>query len=285
VLRLPCYQPNDRKRLVAARPTRDDAGLPEGSVVYCCFNGLQKTTPFMLERWMAILSQVPGSVLWFLAGTDATQERLRAFAAQHGVAPDRLHFADRRANEDHLARFALADVFLDTLPYGAHTTASDAMWMGVPVVTMSGRCFASRVCGSLVRAAGLGELVCASLDDYVARAVELGRNPAALQACKDRLIAGRDTCALFDTPALVRSLEALFAGMWSDYRNGCLPEPDLTNLPHYREIGRDGECETVGFLSRADYEARYRMALAYRNGEERLRPDGRLWTEDQIGQW
>jgi predicted O-linked N-acetylglucosamine transferase (SPINDLY family) len=286
VLRLPCYQPNDRKRVIAAaRPTRQEAGLPDEGVVYCCFNGLQKVTKTVFERWMTVLSQVPGSVLWFLAAAEETHERLRMLATQYGVAQDRLIFAARRNNEDHLARFSLADVFLDTLPYGAHTTASDAMWMGVPVVTVSGRGFASRVCGSLVRAAGLGELVCASLDDYVARAVELGRNKAALQACKDRLIAGRDTCTLFDTPSLVRNLETLYIEMWEDYRRGRVPEPDLTNLPIYREIGCEGDCENAGFLSRAEYHAHYRRALAYRNSGSPLPVDSRLWTDARLGDY
>ena len=279
VLRLPCYQPNDRQRVIAAAPpTRREAGLPDEGVIYCCFNGLQKITQTMFERWMAILSQVPGSVLWLLSAAEETHERLRLLATQYGIARERLVFAERKANDEHLAQFALADVFLDTLPYGAHTTASDAMWMGVPVVTVSGRGFASRVCGSLAHAAGLGELVCESLEDYVTRAVELGRNEVALRTYKDRLIVNRDTCTLFDTPSLVRKLETLYAQMWDDYRGGRLPEPELTNLSVYREIGAEQDHETIGFLPAADYHARYRMALAYRNGHSPLRADRRVWT-------
>ncbi len=278
VLRLPCYQPNDRKRIIAGTPpSRREAGLPEAGTVYCCFNGMQKITPPVFERWMTILSRVPDSVLWFLAGGEDTQERLRQLATRSGVARERLIFVERKPNHEHLLRFALADVFLDTWPYGAHTTASDALWMGVPVLTVSGRGFASRVCGSLVHAAGLGELVCDSFEHYVDRAVALGRNRAMLQRYKERLVANRDHCTLFDTPLLVCKLEALYAGMWEDYRRGKLPAPNLINLDRYYEVGCQEETEALGFLSREEYHRRYRMGLAYRDGVSPLPADGRLW--------
>ncbi len=161
VVRLPCYQPNDRKRVVAAEcPTRDDVGLPKDAFVYCCFNGSQKITPGMLQNWIAILQQVPGSVLWLLSANRETDDRLRQLVAKSGIAPDRLIFAEKKPNPQHLARYVLADLFLDTFPYGAHTTASDAMWMGTPVLTYPGNSFASRVCASLVHAAGIGDFVC-----------------------------------------------------------------------------------------------------------------------------
>ena len=150
VERLSCYQPNDRKRTVSANiPMRSDEGLPEGAFVYRCRNGTQKITPQTFARWMTILGQVPGSVLWLLGGTDDTNARLKSLAEQTGVSPERLIFAGRKPNSEHLARYALADLFLDTFPYGAHTTAADAMWMGVPIVTTPGMSFASRVCASL----------------------------------------------------------------------------------------------------------------------------------------
>src|SRR5262249_54340301 len=153
-----------------------------------------------------------------------TDERLRQLAAQHDVAPERLVFAPKMLNPEHLARYPLADLFLDSAPYGAHTTASDAMWMGVPVLTALGRGFAARVCGSLVRAAGVGELVCDTLDDYVVRAIELGRDPARVGRLKEKLRANRDSCVLFDTPGLTRRLEALYGEMWESYATGRLPE-------------------------------------------------------------
>jgi predicted O-linked N-acetylglucosamine transferase (SPINDLY family) len=178
VLRLSCYQPNDRKRIVAEKTlSRSEAGLPEDAFVYCCFNATHKITRFMFQRWLEILRRVPGGVLWLLEGSDETKKRLRDFAQANGVAGDRIIFAPRAGSPDHLARYRLADVFLDTSPYGAHTTGSDALWMGVPVITAPGLCFASRVCGSLVRAAGLPDLVCTSMSDYVERAVALAGNP------------------------------------------------------------------------------------------------------------
>ena len=157
-------------------PTRQDVGLPEEGFVYCCLNGMQKLTSLTFARWMDVLRQVPNSVIWLLRTDEKTNERVKQMASQQGIAPERVILADRANNPEHLARYALADLFLDTLPYGSHTTASDALWMGVPILTLSGRGFASRVCGSLVRAAGLPEMICSSAEDYVARAIALGHN-------------------------------------------------------------------------------------------------------------
>jgi predicted O-linked N-acetylglucosamine transferase (SPINDLY family) len=278
VLRLPCYQPNDRHRLVAAeRPSRRDAGLPETGIVYCCLNGTQKVTLLAFQRWMLILRHMPGSVLWLLKGSDETDARVTQCAAQHGVAPERVVFAERTGNPQHLARYPLADLFLDTLPYGAHTSASDALWLGVPVLTLPGRSFAARVCGSVVRAAGLPELVCSSPADYVMRAVELGRHPARLVELKGRLAAGRDTCLLFDTPLLVRRLEDLYRGMWAEFCSGQLPRPDLRNIDIYREIGLEHASETVELLNDSAYRALYRDRLADRDRLYPVWPDTRMW--------
>ena len=144
VLRLPCYQPNDRRRAVAERPpSRAEAGLPEDAFVYCCFNGTQKITPRVFGAWMQVLAAAEGSVLWLLDSAPDTNARLRNMAGAAGIAPERLCFAPKRPNPQHLARYVLADLFLDTCPYGAHTTASDAMWMGTPVLTLEGRGFAA----------------------------------------------------------------------------------------------------------------------------------------------
>ena len=279
VMRLPCYQPTDRKRVVAADlpPSRQQAGLPDDATVYCCFNGTQKITPAMFRRWMAILTQVPNAVLWLLSCDAATDERLRRQAVGHAVSPDRLVFAQRVANADHLARYPLADLFLDTAPYGAHTTASDALWMGVPALTIAGRSFASRVCASLVRAAGLPELVCDGADAYVARAIDLGSRPDRLRGFRERLRAGRDRCTLFDMPLLVTRLEALYAQMWDEHLSGRIPEPDLTNLAVYADIGArlDHEAEIPDLHT---YEQRYATALAYRDSISPVPPDRRLWA-------
>ena len=177
---------------------------------------------------------------------------------------------------DHLARYPLADLFLDTLPYGAHTTASDALWMGVPVLTVPGRGFAARVCASLVHAAGLPECVCDSAKDYVARAIVFGRDRSSLAPLRERLLAGRDTALLFDTPRLVRELESLFHGMWADFAAGRLPRPDLVNLDTYLEIGAAMDHDAAEASFAPDLDARWRAALAVRDAYAPLPADTRL---------
>jgi hypothetical protein len=283
VLRLPCYQPNDRKRIVAEKtPTRTEAGLPEQAFVYCCFNGSHKITRFTFLRWLEILKRVPNGVLWLLEASEETKKRLRDFAQSHGIAVERLIFAPKLANPDHLARYRLADIFLDTTPYGAHTTASDALWMGVPVLTAPGRCFASRVCASLVRAAGLPDLVCGSASDYVERAVALAGKPAHLAILKRRLALSRSTCDLFNTELLARSLEELYHKMASDYERGVLPQPDLTNLEDYFEAGTalDHDGQETGLIP--DYHDTYKSGLARRHRARPLPSDRRLWTDSEI---
>jgi predicted O-linked N-acetylglucosamine transferase (SPINDLY family) len=282
IVRLPCYQANDRKRVVAeARPTRAQAGLPEDGFVYCCLNGMQKVTQRAFERWMTILGRVPGSVLWLLSGTDDTNDRLRKAAAAYGVAGERIVFAEKLRNPDHLARYPLADLFLDNLPYGAHTTAADSLWMQVPILTLPGRSFASRVCASVVRAAGVGELVSATPEEYVARAIELGLDRGKLAAIKSKLIEGRDTCLLFDTPQLVQNLEELYRKMVSDYKRGELPVPDLRNLDIYHEIGIGLDLENIETLSDADYVKLYREKLAEWDSVYPIQADARLWPGEQ----
>ena len=278
VLRLPCYQPNDRQRVVSPDvPTRAQAGLPDDAMVYCCFNATHKITRFTFDRWLAILSEVPDSILWLLSAPETTCQRLRDYAAQHGVAPERLVFAAKLANAHHLARYRLADLFLDTVPYGAHTTSSDALWTGVPVLTLSGRSFASRVCGSLVRAAGLPDLVCTTAEAYVERAVALGQDRAALRHYRDRLEAGRESCVLFDMPLLVRRLEHLYASMWRHCMAGTLPRPDLDNLETYLALGEavDHEATEVGTIE--DYHGWWMTRLSQRHAVRPIHADRRLW--------
>ncbi len=276
VVRLPCYQPNDRQRPTRVATSRAEHGLPEDAAVFCSFNGTQKITPFVFARWMAILRGVPGSVLWLLKSCEEVEARLRARAAEAGVAPERLVFAPIVGAHDHLARYPLADLFLDTLPYGAHTTASDALWMGVPVLTIPGRGFAARVCASLVHAAGLPEFVCASPEDYVARAIAFGRDRAALAPYRDRLVRGRDTALLFDTPRLVRELEALFRDMWDDFAAGRLPRPDLVNLDTCLEIGAAMDHDAVEASFDPGLDARWRDAVVRRDAYAPLPADTRL---------
>ena len=282
VLRLPCYQPNDRKRVVhPTTPTRSSAGLPDDAFVFCCFNAAHKITRFAFERWMDILHATPGSVLWLLDYNGETNARLRAAAEERGIAGERLVFAQKIANAHHLARYPLADLFLDTLPYGAHTTASDALWMGVPVLTLSGRCFAARVCGSLVRAAGIPEMVCDTPEHYVARAIQLaGADRLSLADTRERLISQRDTCALFDIDRLARALEALYAQMAATHRAGATPQPVLTNLGAYLDIGAAFDHDAIEIGLAGDYHAHYRRELALRDRRRPLSADNRLWDAD-----
>jgi predicted O-linked N-acetylglucosamine transferase (SPINDLY family) len=275
VLRLSCYQPNDRKRLVAAPPRRADEGLPEGAFVFCSLNGTQKFTATMFSTWMSILNAVPDSVLWLFGGNGDTNDRLRALAREAGVAPERLIFAEKKANPQHVARYALADLFLDTFPYGSHTTASDALWMGLPVLTFTGRTFASRVCASLIHAAGIGELACASREQYAATAVTLAQNRGALDLLKQRLVNGRASCRLFDTPKLVAELEDAYRAMHEDYKADRLPTPSLQNIAAYHEIG---VALGVGELDDAAYLPVYAHEMARRDAVSPLPADGRAWA-------
>ena len=283
VLRLPCYQPNDRKRIVDETvPTRSDFGLPDDAFVFCCFNASHKFTRFSFDRWMEIIKATENSVLWLLDYSPETNQRLREQAEARGVAGTRLVFAPKLPNARHLARYPLADMFLDSVPYGAHTTASDALWMAVPVLTWSGRCFASRVCGSLLRSAGLPDLVCETPDDFVARAIHLaGAGRGELEIVRQRLIANRDTCTLFDVAKLSRSLEDLYRQMRADYIGGNLPQPRLANLDAYFEIGvaQDHEVREIGALT--DYDGFYRAQLARRHYHHPMDADGRLWVGEE----
>jgi predicted O-linked N-acetylglucosamine transferase (SPINDLY family) len=280
VLRLPCYQPNDRKRVVAAqRPSRAEVGLPENAFVFCSLNGSQKTTPRTFRRWMMILGAVPDSVLWLLTATNETNERLRQAAAASGIAPERIVFASKLPNTEHLARYPLADLFLDNSPYGAHTTAADSLWMGVPIVTFTGRTFAARVCASVVRAAGLEELACPTPEAYVAKAIELAHDREKFAAIKSKLIEGRDSCLLFDTPRFVVALEDLYRQMWSDFKRGTLPVPDLRNLDIYHEVGLGLDLENIEALSDDAYSQLYKEKLAEWHRSYPVSPDARLWPE------
>ena len=219
------YQPNDSRRRVSdATPTRDDVGLPEGAFVFCSFNNNYKLTPAMFDRWMRIVRAVEGSVLWLLEGNDAVARHLRREAAARGVSPERIVFAPRIPPDRHMPRQRLADLFLDTLPYNAHTTASDALWTGLPVLTCIGTAFAGRVAASLLSAVGLPELITTSLDDYERLAVQLAREPARLAEIKAKLARNLKTTALFDTERYRRHIEAAFETMARRRDNGERPE-------------------------------------------------------------
>jgi protein O-GlcNAc transferase len=218
------YQPNDRARRVAAQtPPRVEQGLPEDGFVFCCFNNNYKITPDVFDVWMRLLREVPGSVLWLLQDNEAAARNLRREAAARGVDESRLVFAPRVTQEAHLARQRLADLFLDTLPYNAHTTTSDALWVGLPVLTRMGRAFHARVAGSLLHAVGLPELVTRTAQDYEALALKLATQPQELGALRAKLQANRDTAPLFDTDRLRRHLEMAYLTMWQRAEDGLPP--------------------------------------------------------------
>lgn len=217
------YQANDRRRPRATTVwSRAMAGLPDAGFVFCCVNDARKILPMVFAIWMRLLRAVPGSVLWLVAEGEAAANLRRAAAAQ-GVEPVRLVFAPRVDYATHLSRLGLADLFLDTQPYNAHTTASDALWAGVPVLTCPGRGFQARVAASLLRAVGLPELIVADMTEYEALARDLALKPPRLAAIRASLAAARDTAPLFDTPGLARAIEDACYEITRRHRGGLAP--------------------------------------------------------------
>ena len=202
----------DTRNEILPPPPRTEAGLPQDAFVFCCFNHNWKITAPLFDIWMRLLAKIEGSVLWLLQGNDAIRANLRREAEARGIDPERLIFADRTTPEMHLARQQLADLFLDTLPYNAHTTASDALWAGLPLVTSPGRSFPARVAASILTAAGLPELIAPDLEKYEALALKLASDRAALTKVKEKL-AQAHSSALFDTARFTRNLEAAYAAL------------------------------------------------------------------------
>ncbi|MFI4994909.1 MAG: tetratricopeptide repeat protein [Hyphomicrobiales bacterium] len=222
IVHLPdCYQANDRKRAIAtATSSRKAEGLPDRGFVFCCFNNSWKIAEPIFDIWMDLLRGVEGSVLWLLRDNDNAVESLRGAALARGVDPARIVFAGRIAHAEHLARHRLADLFLDTLPYNAHATASDALWAGLPLLTSTGSTFASRVATSLLHAAGLPQLVTTSLEEYRGLALTLATDSARIQSVRRGLERNRGACPLFDTDRFQRHIEAAFAMMSEISRSG-----------------------------------------------------------------
>ena len=225
IIRLPgSYQANDRRRRISERKfTRPECGLPEEAMVYCCFNNNYKLSPETFDSWMRILGRVPHSVLWLFEDNPTAARNLRREAEKRGIAAERLVFASRLPLPEHLARHGLADLFLDTLPCNAHTTASDALWAGLPVLTLKGRSFAARVAASLNRAVGLPELTTGSREDYEQQAVALATHPDRLAAIKQRLADNRATCPLFDCEGFARHLEEAYVLIIREHDAGHAP--------------------------------------------------------------
>jgi protein O-GlcNAc transferase len=240
IVHLPyCYQVNDSKRPVAAQaPTRKDAGLPEQRVVFCCFNNSYKITPPIFDIWMRLLSKVEGSVLWLLCDRPAAEINLRQAAAAHDIDPKRLIFARRLPLHEHLARHCLADLFLDTLPYNAHTTAADALWMGLPVVTCCGESFAGRVATSLLRSIGAADLITDSLAAYESLALRLAAAPSLRRELRQRLVKNRFSHPLFNTEQYRQHIEAAYLKMWDFWQQGARPVSFSVDLNPCVSAGR-----------------------------------------------
>jgi predicted O-linked N-acetylglucosamine transferase (SPINDLY family)/glycosyltransferase involved in cell wall biosynthesis len=224
------YQPNDRKRALPPRPTREVEGLPEDAVVLCCFNQTYKISPHMLDLWARILNGAPNTVLWMLTWTHHGHVNLSKELEARGVSLDRVLFAPKVQVDDHIARLRCADLFLDTFPCNAHTTASEALWAGVPVLTTPGRTYASRVAASLVSACGLPELACADADEYVNAAIRFAQEPERLRAAQAHLEKNRMSLPLFDTDRYARDYEALLMRMFDRHQQGLAPD----HLPSMR---------------------------------------------------
>jgi predicted O-linked N-acetylglucosamine transferase (SPINDLY family) len=224
VLRLPrCFQPNDPTRVLATPPSREQCGLPTHGMVFACFNNAYKINPAGFAHFMLILQQVPDSVLWLLSGPAGADDRLRAQAVAQGVSAERLVFMPRLPHADYVARFAHVDLFLDTLPYNAHTTASDALWAGCPLLTCIGDTFAGRVAASLLQHVGLSELVTATEEAFVAMACKLGNDRATLVTLREHLLQQREQSPLFDMRGFAADFSRVVQAIGARHRTGQPP--------------------------------------------------------------
>lgn len=225
IVYLPSYQANDSRRLIAGKVfTREECGLPSSGFVFCCFNNSYKITPATYDGWMRILGQVGGSVLFLYAENDRAAENLRNEATRRGIDSDRIVFGNRLPRAEYLARYRAADLFLDTFPYNAGTTASDALWAGLPVLTLMGESFASRVAGSLLNSIGLSELITNEQEKYEATAVDIAKNPARLQEIKNTLARNRLSTLLFNSPLFTKHIEEAYRDMYARCQAGLPPE-------------------------------------------------------------
>jgi predicted O-linked N-acetylglucosamine transferase (SPINDLY family) len=225
IIYLPSYQANGSTRNIAEKAfDRRSLGLPPCGFVFCCFNANYKITPVNFDVWMRILKRVPGSVLFLSEATETVEKNLRREASSRGVDADRLIFGKRLPSEDYLARYRTTDLFLDTLPYNAHTTASDALWAGVPVLTCMGNTFAGRVAASLLNSIGLPELITQTLGQYEELAVDLAKNPERLGRLRQTLADNRLTAPVFDIKRFTKHLETAYHSIHERHRSGLSPD-------------------------------------------------------------
>jgi predicted O-linked N-acetylglucosamine transferase (SPINDLY family) len=225
IVYLPSYQVNDRKRAISDKQfTRKELGLPETGFVFCCFNNNYKILPSTFDGWMHILRAVEGSILFLYAENQWVESNLKKEAEVRGINSARLVFGGPMPNEEYLARYQTCDLFLDTFPYNAGTTASDALWAGLPILTLRGESFASRMAASLLSAIGLPELITSTQDEYEALAIELALNSKKLADIKLKLVNNRLTTLLFDTPLFTKNIEAAYIEMMDRYHKDLKPE-------------------------------------------------------------
>jgi predicted O-linked N-acetylglucosamine transferase (SPINDLY family) len=227
IVQLPdCFWPSDPDMATPEPVTRAKLGLPQDAFVFCCFNSNHKIRPLVFDVWMRLLAQLPDSLLWIRDGNTAMNERFRAEARNRGIDPSRLHFAGRMQSfARHLGRQAQADLFLDTWPYNAHATASDALWAGLPVLTLRGESFVSRISATMLANLGLEELVASNIGDYEAIALALGRDRRQLADLRRRLGEARSSAPLFDMDRFVRGIEAAYVELQARARAGEPPLP------------------------------------------------------------
>jgi len=219
-----CYQPNDRQRARPAPASRAECGLPEDALVLCGFNQPFKVSQQVFDSWCRLLHRLPNAVLWLLEWNNQVAKNIEAEARARGIDPRRIVWAPRKSPAQHMARLQQADLFIDTWPCNAHTTASDALWAGVPVISFAGRTFASRVAASLNHAVGLDALTCDSLQAYEAKVVELAKDAGRRAALKQHLVEGRDRFVLFDSERFTRDVEALYDRMMARHDAGMAPD-------------------------------------------------------------
>lgn len=225
ILYLPSYQANDSSRQISERTfTREELGLPTKGFIYCCFNNNYKITSSIFDSWVRILLAVEGSILFLYADNEEVKKNLTHEAGVRGISPDRIIYAGRLPRDEYLARYRVADLFLDTSPYNAGTTASDALWVGLPVLTYLGRSFSARMCGSLLNAIGLPELVTSSQQDYEKLAISIGRDPDKILELKNKLAENRLTTQLFNTKLFTQNIELAYTKAYERYQSDLMPD-------------------------------------------------------------
>jgi predicted O-linked N-acetylglucosamine transferase (SPINDLY family) len=218
IVYLPFFQSNDSKRQIFSKiDIRENYGISKGTFVFCCFNSSYKIQPRLFQIWMEILKSVENSILWLIEGNELFKKNLLREAGKLGVSQNKILFAPQTSRQKYLERYQIADLFLDTLPYNAHTTTSDSLWMGLPVLTCAGDTFASRVAGSLLQAANLEELITYSLEEYQNKALSFAQKPNELKRIKSKLSIHNKKLTLFDTAHFAKDLERHYQNMWKDH--------------------------------------------------------------------